>query len=99
MEINEYVAKYAEDLKRRIKESVDFPMSSPPVCFDWGDDIECILYVALDQFQHNELEFLSEAADQVTREMVALATSIDERYPSYSFQDWAYWAYWSCADN
>ena len=95
MEIQEYVAKYSEDLKRRLQETPDFPKSSPPANPAWADNVECVLYVALDQFQSQELDYLSEAADQVRREMEALADSIQEQYPDYEFEDWVHWAYWS----
>jgi hypothetical protein len=95
MEINEYVVKYAEDLKRRLKEAEDFPKSSPPYNSKWANNVECVLYVALDQFQSKELDYLSEASDQIRREMESLANSINQQYPNYNFEDWVHWAYWS----
>ena len=95
MEIQEYVRKYAQDLKSRLQETTDFPKSSPPCNPEWADNVECVLYVALDQFQSEELDYLSEAADQVRGEMEALADSINQQYPDYDFEDWVHWAYWS----
>lgn len=94
MEIHEYIKKYAEDIKEKMEDSTYFS-SSPKTNPKWAEDAECVLYIALDQYQAGLEDYLSEASQQISKEMDHLARSIEDKYPDESFEDWVFWAYWT----